>query len=60
MAKNQGKKGPVLAHTPRSPKGMGDFYGTGIRAPMGKSITDSMIVAPMSPKKLKKPPKSLA
>lgn len=57
--KNVSKK-PKISHTPRSSKGMGDYYGTGIRAKIGKMRSDSMGMIEMTPKKLKKPPKSLA
>lgn len=45
-------------HTPRSPVGSGDFYGTGIKQPIGKSIRSYMEVS--SPKKSLNPPKKLA
>ena len=47
-----------LAHTPKSPKGMGDFYGTGVRQKLGK-MRDGMGMQEITPKKLKTPPKSL-
>lgn len=47
-------------HTPKSSKGMGDFYGTGHRNPLGKIRTGFGDTIPMSKKKLKSPPKSLA
>lgn len=47
------------SHTSRSKIGMGDYYGSGIKNPTGKMRSDSMSV-PVSPSKLKKPPKSLA
>lgn len=43
----------------RSQKGMGDYYGTGIRNPMGK-IRDVTGISNLKPAKLKKPPKSIA
>jgi len=46
-------------HTPKSPKGMGDFYGTGIRQPLGK-MRDGMGMQEITKAKMKKPPKSLA
>jgi len=47
-------------HTARSQKGMGDYYGSAIRAKMG-TIRDSTVgINPLPPLKLKKPPKSLA
>ncbi len=30
------------AHTPKSPKGSGDFYGVGVRQPVGKMIRTYM------------------
>lgn len=47
------------AHTPNTKHGMGDFYGSGVRNPMGK-VKDGMGMVTMSQKKLKKPPRSLA
>lgn len=47
------------AHTPRSPKGMGDFYGTALRQKLGK-VRDGMGMKTLTPKSLKKPPKTLA
>lgn len=58
--KNDSKKSSKFSHTPRSQKGMGDYYGTGIRAKIGKMRSDSMGMVHMTPKKLKNPPKSLA
>jgi hypothetical protein len=48
------------AHTANTKYGMGDHYGTGVRAPIGKMRDDSMGMIAMTPKKLKKPPRSLA
>lgn len=47
-------------HTPKSPKGLGDYYGTGVRQKIGKMREDSMGMLEITPNKLKKPPKSLA
>ena len=47
------------AHTANTKFGMGDFYGTGIRAKLGK-VRESLATVKVSDKKLKKPPKSLA
>ena len=49
-----------FAHTANTPYGMGDNYGTGIKAKLGKMRSDSMGQAYLSPTKLKKPPKSVA
>jgi hypothetical protein len=56
MAKMKGLKN---AHTSNSKMGMGDYHGTGIRAPLGK-MRDGMGMKDIKPSKLKKPPKSLA
>lgn len=49
-----------VAHTPKSSKGSGDFYGTGVKQKMGIMRESNMDFGATSPKKLKKPPKSLA
>ncbi len=59
-SKNDYKKTAKLSHTPRSSKGMGDYYGTGIRGKIGKMRHDSMGMHQITPKKLKTPPKTLA
>lgn len=56
--KNQSKKPYKIAHTPKSQKGLGDFYGTGIVAKMG-TIRRGLGQEILSPAKMKKPPKSL-
>lgn len=48
-----------FAHVQNTPYGMGDHYGTGVRAPLGKVRSD-MGTVPLSKKKLKSPPKNLA
>ncbi len=53
-------KGLTNAHTSPTKKGMGDYYGSGIKAKLGRMREDSMGMVAMTPKKLKKPPKSLA
>lgn len=47
-------------HVNKSPMGMGDHYGTGIKAKLGRVREDSMGLMSMNPKKTKTPPKSLA
>lgn len=47
------------AHTSQSKMGMGDYYGTGLNAKIGK-IIDVTGYENMPKAKLKKPPKSLA
>ena len=47
------------AHTPASPKGLGDYYGTGIRAKLGR-IRSGLGQEILGPVKLSKPPRSLA
>lgn len=46
-------------HTPKSPKGQGMYYGTGIKNKIGRMI-EGMGAKEVSAKKLKKPPKSFA
>lgn len=48
------------AHTDNTRFGMGDFYGSGVKAPMGKMRGDSVGYRPVSKKELGKPPKTLA
>ena len=59
MKKNRTKTSRDQAHTPKSPKGMGDYYGTGIRQKMGRMISGFGLET-LGPNELKKPPKSLA
>lgn len=49
-----------FAHTANTKYGMGDNYGMGVRAKLGKMREDSMGMMAITPKKLKKAPKSLA
>lgn len=48
------------AHTSPTKFGMGDNYGTGIRAKLGKVRDDTVGMVSLTSKGLKKPPKSLA
>jgi len=52
-------KAPKVAHTSNSKKGLGDFYGTGLKAKMGKMV-EGVGTMEVTPKKMKTPPKSLA
>ena len=52
-------KKPRFAHTDNTKYGMGDHYGTGIKAKVG-SVRDDMGIPKVSNKKMGKPPKSLA
>lgn len=47
------------SHVSHTSMGMGDYYGTGVKAKVGK-VKEGLGISPMSPKKLGKPPKSLA
>ncbi len=47
------------AHTANTKYGMGDYYGTGIKAKVGR-IREGMGMAPLSKKQIGTPPKSLA
>ena len=46
-------------HVSNTSMGMGDYYGTGIRAKIGK-MREGMGMQEITPKKMKTPPKSLA
>lgn len=48
-----------FAHTPSTQKGMGDYYGSGVRQKFGR-MRDGMGMQEITPKKLKTPPRSLA
>lgn len=48
------------SHTAGYQKGLGDYYGSGIVAKVGKVRSDSMGSQTLTPKQLKKPPKTLA
>jgi len=48
------------AHTPNTKKGMGDYYGTSIKNPVGKMRSDSVGMSRVSTPGLKKPPRKLA
>lgn len=47
------------AHTQFTTHGMGNFYGTGAKNPMGRIRTQMQGIAPVSRKQLGTPPKSV-
>lgn len=49
-----------FSHVQNTPYGMGDHYGSGVRAKLGKVRSDTMGMRAITPKKLKTPPKSVA
>jgi len=53
------KKLNKQAHTPNTKLGMGDSYGQAVKNKVGRSI-DVSSTPILSPKKIGKPPKSLA
>ena len=59
MIRGKVKKRFGESHTPPSPRGMGDYYGSGIRNPICRIREDS-VTNPVAPHKLGKAPKSLA
>ncbi len=59
MKKSSIKTNRNQAHTPKSPKGLGDYYGTGIPGKIGR-MRSGMGMVQLSPKKLGNPPKSVA
>lgn len=46
------------SHTPASSKGLGDYYGTGVRQKMGR-MRSGMGMDTLSSKKLKTPPREI-
>lgn len=52
-------KKPRFAHTANTKYGMGDNYGTGIRAKLGKVRDDTVGMKKLSKKQLGTPPKSV-
>ncbi len=52
-------KGLKNAHTSNAKKGMGDYYGTGVKQKFGRMV-EGVGVNPLNKKKLKKPPKAVA
>jgi hypothetical protein len=48
------------AHTANTKYGMGNYYGTGIKAKIGRMRSDSVGMIPLSTKKLKTPPRGIA
>ncbi len=55
----KGHKAPKSAHTSDSKKGMGDYYGSGVKNPVGK-VRDSTLMKTRGSKNIGKAPKSLA
>lgn len=54
-----GKVKHVEAHTAQTKYGMGDYYRTGVKQPMGKMRAGSVGQKPVNKKQLGTPPKSL-
>jgi len=53
------KSKATFNHTSKSQKGMGDFYGSGVRNKVGK-IREVTGFEPIAKSKIGKPPKALA
>ena len=49
-----------FSHTQNTPYGMGDHYGTGLKAKVGRVRGETVGINPASEKKLKTPPKNFA
>lgn len=47
-------------HVSNTSMGMGDYYGTGVKQKIGKMRSPTVGITPLSPKKMKTPPKTLA
>lgn len=54
------KKGQGDWHVAHTSMGMGDYYGTGIRAKLGRVREDTVGMVAPTPKQIKTPPKGLA
>lgn len=52
-------KKPKTAHTANTKYGMGDYYGTGIKAKLGTVRDDTIGMRKLSKKQLGTPPKSV-
>jgi hypothetical protein len=48
-----------FAHTANTKYGMGDNYGTGVKAKLGRMREDSLGMQNITPKELRTPPKSV-
>lgn len=59
MKKIKPLKNTTEAHVSKTNQGMGDYYGTGIKQKVGR-MREGMGMIEVTPKNLKKPPKSLA
>lgn len=59
MKKSKPLKRTKEAHTASTKYGMGDYYGTGIKQKVGR-LRDTFENAPVTSKKMGKPPKTLA
>ena len=60
MSKSQKKNKHKESHASSSPYGLGDYYGTGIKAKVGKVVSGGIGIDAIPPEKLKIPPKALA
>jgi hypothetical protein len=59
MKKNNKRTNRIQSHTPKSPKGLGDFYGQGVKAKLGKVRSDTVGMVALDKKQLKVPPKNV-
>jgi len=60
VAKSKSMVKPYESHVSKTKKPMGDFYGVGVKQPIGKQKGPLLGSANLSQKKLGKPPKTLA
>jgi hypothetical protein len=54
-----GVASPESGTTPQASTGMGTYYGTGIKNPVGRMRSDSIGIRPVNRKQLGTPPKSV-
>ena len=60
MIKNSKVRTPMNAHTPKTQRGVGDYYGTAIKQKVGRMRDDFVVGSSKSSKSLGNPPRKLA
>lgn len=59
MPKIKGVKDTLGPHGIEKKFGMGDYYGTGFRNPVGRMRSDTVDICPLAKSQMGKPPKSV-
>lgn len=60
MPKIKGVKDTRGPHGVEKKYGMGDYYGSGVKNPVGKMRSDAVGIRPLTKSQMGKPPKSIA